>query len=58
MATDRKIRCDWGRSDDLMQAYHDEEWGVPLLVDRLRPISQYPANVLRAHLCQSVFICG
>ena len=34
MATDRKIRCDWGRSDDLMQAYHDEEWGVPQHDDR------------------------
>ncbi|MCI0776815.1 MAG: DNA-3-methyladenine glycosylase I [Chloroflexi bacterium] len=32
--TDRKTRCDWGRSDDLMQAYHDEEWGVPLHDDR------------------------
>ena len=29
-----KTRCDWGRSDDLMQAYHDEEWGVPQHDDR------------------------
>ncbi len=24
-----KIRCSWARNDALMQAYHDEEWGVP-----------------------------
>jgi DNA-3-methyladenine glycosylase I len=23
------IRCAWAGSDPLMQAYHDEEWGVP-----------------------------
>ncbi len=35
MASDKtKIRCDWGGSSDLMQAYHDEEWGVPLHDDR------------------------
>ena len=34
MAGDTKTRCDWGRSSDLMQAYHDEEWGVPLHDDR------------------------
>jgi DNA-3-methyladenine glycosylase I len=22
-------RCSWARSDPLMQAYHDEEWGLP-----------------------------
>src|ERR1019366_1131074 len=22
-------RCAWARHDPLMQAYHDEEWGVP-----------------------------
>jgi DNA-3-methyladenine glycosylase I len=28
-------RCDWGsRADDLMIAYHDEEWGVPVHDDR------------------------
>lgn len=26
---DSKIRCKWAGSDPLMQAYHDEEWGVP-----------------------------
>ena len=31
---DRKKRCDWGQGNDLMQAYHDEEWGVPLHDDR------------------------
>ena len=34
MAGDTKTRCDWGRSDGLMQAYHDEEWGVPQHDDR------------------------
>ncbi len=33
-STDTKTRCDWGRSNALMQAYHDEEWGVPLHDDR------------------------
>jgi DNA-3-methyladenine glycosylase I len=23
-------RCSWARNDALMQAYHDEEWGVPV----------------------------
>jgi DNA-3-methyladenine glycosylase I len=23
-------RCDWGQSDELMSAYHDREWGVPV----------------------------
>ena len=27
-------RCDWGQGDDLMQAYHDTEWGVPLHDDQ------------------------
>jgi DNA-3-methyladenine glycosylase I len=22
-------RCTWANNDPLMQAYHDEEWGVP-----------------------------
>jgi DNA-3-methyladenine glycosylase I len=26
---DGKTRCKWADSDPLMQAYHDEEWGVP-----------------------------
>jgi DNA-3-methyladenine glycosylase I len=25
-----KRRCAWAESDELMRAYHDEEWGVPL----------------------------
>jgi len=30
------IRCDWsGENDELMLAYHDEVWGVPLHTDRL-----------------------
>jgi DNA-3-methyladenine glycosylase I len=24
-----KVRCSWAGSDPLMQAYHDDEWGVP-----------------------------
>jgi DNA-3-methyladenine glycosylase I len=27
-------RCKWSESSDLMRAYHDEEWGVPLHDDR------------------------
>src|SRR6185369_9750097 len=27
-------RCFWADGDDLMAAYHDEEWGVPLRDDR------------------------
>ena len=27
-------RCQWAESDDLMRAYHDTEWGVPLHEDR------------------------
>lgn len=27
-------RCEWCESSDLMRAYHDEEWGVPLHDDR------------------------
>ncbi|MDF1647062.1 MAG: DNA-3-methyladenine glycosylase I [Legionellaceae bacterium] len=30
---DRK-RCDWGTTDLLYLAYHDEEWGVPLYDDK------------------------
>jgi DNA-3-methyladenine glycosylase I len=30
MSTQKEvIRCRWAGSDPLMQAYHDEEWGVP-----------------------------
>jgi len=33
--TESKPRCDWGpRGGDLMIAYHDEEWGVPVHDDR------------------------
>jgi DNA-3-methyladenine glycosylase I len=31
---DNRIRCAWAGSDPLYQAYHDEEWGVPLKDDR------------------------
>jgi len=27
-------RCPWSLTNPLMEAYHDEEWGVPLLDDR------------------------
>lgn len=33
MATTR-IRCHWASDGELMQAYHDTEWGVPLHDDR------------------------
>ena len=33
MATTR-IRCHWAADGELMQAYHDTEWGVPLHDDR------------------------
>lgn len=29
-----KKRCEWVGSDELMQSYHDEEWGVPLNDDQ------------------------
>jgi DNA-3-methyladenine glycosylase I len=33
--TDRKERCAWGaRGGDLMMAYHDTEWGVPVHDDQ------------------------
>src|SRR3970282_2143923 len=35
MANRTDQRCDWGpRGGDLMVAYHDEEWGVPVHDDR------------------------
>jgi DNA-3-methyladenine glycosylase I len=35
MASKPKERCDWGtRGGELMSAYHDEEWGVPVHDDR------------------------
>ncbi len=35
MAIPKKERCDWGpRGGELMVAYHDEEWGVPVHDDR------------------------
>ena len=34
MATTR-IRCHWAGDGELMQAYHDTEWGVPLHDDRV-----------------------
>ena len=29
-----RMRCDWGDTDPLMVAYHDDEWGVPVHDDR------------------------
>jgi DNA-3-methyladenine glycosylase I len=35
MTIDDKQRCEWGpRGGDLMVAYHDEEWGVPVHDDQ------------------------
>lgn len=31
---DRKFRCGWCGGDPLYQAYHDQEWGVPVADDR------------------------
>jgi DNA-3-methyladenine glycosylase I len=30
-----KRRCEWAESDELLRAYHDEEWGVPVHDDRV-----------------------
>ena len=30
MTSRTQVRCVWAGDDPLMQAYHDEEWGVPL----------------------------
>jgi DNA-3-methyladenine glycosylase I len=34
MESDAFIRCAWSGSDPLYQAYHDNEWGVPVHADR------------------------
>jgi len=34
MARPSPTRCPWAGKDPLYQAYHDREWGVPLLDDR------------------------
>ena len=31
---DKKVRCGWCLSSDLMVKYHDEEWGNPVHNDR------------------------
>ncbi len=31
---DHKIRCNWPKEDQLMLAYHDEEWGMPVHDDQ------------------------
>ncbi len=35
MSDDGRPRCAWSQGDDLMAAYHDREWGVPVHDDRL-----------------------
>ena len=30
-----KVRCGWVGKDNLMQTYHDEEWGVPVYDDKM-----------------------
>ncbi|MEM9305342.1 MAG: DNA-3-methyladenine glycosylase I [Pseudomonadota bacterium] len=36
MTTDDRVRCSWAANGDaLEQAYHDEEWGVPVHDDRV-----------------------
>ena len=34
MSQDSIIRCPWCESDDLMRAYHDNEWGMPITDDQ------------------------
>jgi DNA-3-methyladenine glycosylase I len=34
MAAKEKVRCGWSGADELMIAYHDGEWGVPVHDDR------------------------
>jgi DNA-3-methyladenine glycosylase I len=34
MTTEPITRCFWARESDLMAAYHDHEWGVPVYDDR------------------------
>ena len=29
-----KVRCKWAQSNELLMAYHDKEWGVPVHDDR------------------------
>jgi DNA-3-methyladenine glycosylase I len=31
---DNRIRCRWAQGNDLMSAYHDREWGVPVHRDK------------------------
>ncbi len=35
MAADKKVTRCWGDGDPLMEAYHDNEWGVPVHDDRV-----------------------
>ncbi len=30
-----KVRCPWAETNELLKAYHDQEWGVPVHDDRL-----------------------
>jgi DNA-3-methyladenine glycosylase I len=34
LATDGKPRCDWCGGSEIYEAYHDEEWGVPVYDDQ------------------------
>lgn len=34
LSNNGRSRCTWAQSDALMQAYHDDEWGVPTMDDR------------------------
>ncbi|MGI6075492.1 MAG: DNA-3-methyladenine glycosylase I [Pyramidobacter sp.] len=46
--TDDLRRCDWCKSDTLLQEYHDKEWGVP----------QHDDGVLFQHLLMESMSCG
>lgn len=45
---DQLIRCGWAEGDQLLKAYHDTEWGVPLHDD----------DKLFAHFSLEVMQCG
>ena len=42
------MRCEWARNNELLQKYHDEEWGVPV----------HDARLLFEHLVLDIFQAG
>ena len=35
MTSPQIIRCEWNSKDELLTAYHDQEWGTPVHDDQL-----------------------